>query len=63
MTRHTFIAYRDDRVEESQPIQFDDDQWRGYVPIRVLSGGTTRLSLIFPELSEAISQQLGEGLD
>ncbi len=42
MTRHTFIAYRDDRLEESQPIQFDDDQWRGYVPIRVPWGVAVR---------------------
>ena len=42
MTRHTFIAYRDDRVAGSQPIQFDDDQWRGYVPIRVPWGVSVR---------------------
>ncbi|MFB3119983.1 MAG: class I SAM-dependent methyltransferase, partial [Stenotrophomonas maltophilia] len=42
MTRHTFIAYRDDRDEVSQPIQFDDDQWRGYVPLRVPWGVAVR---------------------
>ena len=25
MTRHSFIAYRDDRVSDSQPINFDGD--------------------------------------
>ena len=35
MTRHTFIAYRDDSTRESQPIAFYDDAWRGYVPLRL----------------------------
>jgi SAM-dependent methyltransferase len=35
MTRHNFIAYRDDRVGESQPITFEGDAWRGYVPLRL----------------------------
>ena len=35
MSKHTFIAYRDDRVGESQPISFDGDAWRGYVPLRL----------------------------
>jgi SAM-dependent methyltransferase len=35
MTRHSFIAYRDDRVGESQPITFGGDAWRGYVPLRL----------------------------
>ncbi len=35
MTRHNFIAYRDDRVGESQPIAFDGDVWRAYVPLRL----------------------------
>jgi SAM-dependent methyltransferase len=35
MTKHNFIAYRDDRVGESQPISFDSDAWRGYVPLRL----------------------------
>jgi SAM-dependent methyltransferase len=33
MTRHNFIAFRDDRLGESQPITFDGDAWRGYVPL------------------------------
>ena len=35
MTRHIFIAYRDDRAGESQPISFDGDAWRSYVPLRL----------------------------
>jgi hypothetical protein len=35
MTKHNFIAYRDDRLGESQPIRFDGDAWRGYVPLRL----------------------------
>ena len=35
MSKHNFIAYRDDRVGESQPISFDGDAWRGYVPLRL----------------------------
>jgi 2-polyprenyl-3-methyl-5-hydroxy-6-metoxy-1,4-benzoquinol methylase len=35
MTKHNFIAYRDDRSEESQPIRFDGDRWRHYVPLRL----------------------------
>jgi SAM-dependent methyltransferase len=31
--RHSLIAYRDDRVAEAQPIRFDGDQWRNYVPL------------------------------
>jgi SAM-dependent methyltransferase len=34
MTKHNFIAYRDDRLGESQPISFDGDDWQGYVPLR-----------------------------
>lgn len=33
MVSHNFIAYRDDRQTESQPIAFTGDRWRGYVPI------------------------------
>jgi SAM-dependent methyltransferase len=33
MVSHNFIAYRDDRQAESQPIAFAGDRWRGYVPI------------------------------
>ena len=35
MTRHAFIAYRDDRLDESQPITFDGDAWHGWVPLHV----------------------------
>ena len=35
MTRHSFIAHRDDRLGESQPIGFDGDAWRGWVPLRL----------------------------
>jgi hypothetical protein len=35
MTRHNFIAYRSDRAGESQPIRFDGDAWRGWVPLLV----------------------------
>jgi SAM-dependent methyltransferase len=35
MTRHNFIAYRDDRLGDSQPITFEGDAWRNYVPLRL----------------------------
>jgi SAM-dependent methyltransferase len=35
MTKHDLIAYRDDRLGESQPITFDGDAWRCYVPLRL----------------------------
>jgi len=35
MATHNFIAYRDDRPGESQPIAFDGDIWRDYVPLRL----------------------------
>ena len=35
MTRHNFIAYRDDRGRESQPITFDGDAWLRWVPLRL----------------------------
>src|SRR6516165_627987 len=35
MTRHSFIAYRDDHAGDSQPIKFDSDAWRGWVPLRL----------------------------
>jgi len=34
MVRHNVIAYRSDRQDKYQLIQFDDDGWLGYVPIR-----------------------------
>jgi very-short-patch-repair endonuclease/SAM-dependent methyltransferase len=35
MTKHSFIAYRDDHCGESQPIMFDGYTWRGYIPLRL----------------------------
>jgi hypothetical protein len=35
MVTHNFIAYRDDRMGESQPIAFDGNAWPGYVPLRL----------------------------
>jgi SAM-dependent methyltransferase len=35
MAKHNFIAYRDDRFGDSQPIGFDSDAWRDYVPLRL----------------------------
>jgi SAM-dependent methyltransferase len=35
ITQHNFIAYRNDRSIENQPIRFTDHQWRNYVPIRL----------------------------
>ena len=33
MVSHSFIAYRDDRSDVSQPINFAGDRWRDYIPI------------------------------
>jgi SAM-dependent methyltransferase len=35
MDRHSFVAYRDDREREAQPITFDGDGWRRFVPVRL----------------------------
>ena len=35
MVSHNFIAYRDDRFDEGQPINFAGTSWRDYVPIRL----------------------------
>jgi SAM-dependent methyltransferase len=35
MDRHSFVAYRDDRERESEPITFDGDAWRSFVPVRL----------------------------
>ncbi len=35
MVSHSFIAYRDDSADDSQPIMFTGDRWRDYIPIRV----------------------------
>ena len=34
MTKHDFIAYRDDRIGESQPVSFDGNRWLDYIPVR-----------------------------
>jgi 2-polyprenyl-3-methyl-5-hydroxy-6-metoxy-1,4-benzoquinol methylase len=35
MTKHDFIAYRVDRPRQAQPITFDGDDWRRYIPLRL----------------------------
>jgi len=35
MDRHSFVAYRDDREREAQPISFEDGAWRSFVPVRL----------------------------
>jgi len=35
MDRHSFIAYRDDRERDAQPIAFEDKAWRSFVPVRI----------------------------
>jgi len=35
MVMHNFIAYRDDRAGENQPITFAGDRWKEYAPIRL----------------------------
>ena len=35
ITRHNFVAYRNDRPKPSQPIRFTGDEWHRYVPIRL----------------------------
>ena len=35
MDKHSFVAYRDDRECEAQPITFDGDGWRSLVPVRL----------------------------
>jgi SAM-dependent methyltransferase len=35
MDRHSFTAYRDDREREAQPITFEGDGWRSFVPVRL----------------------------
>jgi len=35
MVCHNFIAYSDDRAGEGQPVAFDGDAWRAYVPLRL----------------------------
>jgi SAM-dependent methyltransferase len=35
MVSHSFIAYRNDSADDSQPITFAGDSWRDYIPIRL----------------------------
>jgi SAM-dependent methyltransferase len=35
MVQHSFTAYRDDRSDSCQPIDFAGDGWRNYIPIRL----------------------------
>jgi SAM-dependent methyltransferase len=35
MDRHSFVAYRDDCEREAQPIAFEGDAWRSFVPVRL----------------------------
>ena len=35
MVRHSIVTYRNDNPGGSQPVSFDGDAWRGYVPIRM----------------------------
>jgi SAM-dependent methyltransferase len=35
MDRHSFVAYRDDCEREAQPITFEGDLWRSFVPVRL----------------------------
>ena len=35
ITQHSFVAYRNDRPAESQPIHFTGEHWRKYIPIRL----------------------------
>jgi SAM-dependent methyltransferase len=35
MDKHSFVAYRDDREREAQPIAFEGGAWRDFVPVRL----------------------------
>jgi hypothetical protein len=35
MAKHNFIAYRDDRLDDSHPVTFDGDVWRSYVSLHL----------------------------
>jgi SAM-dependent methyltransferase len=35
MDRHSFIAHRDDSAREAQPITFEGEAWRSFVPVRI----------------------------
>ena len=44
VTKHSFIAYHDDRRGESQPITFRGDDWRGYRMLNQRRGQTLTMS-------------------
>jgi hypothetical protein len=35
MLRHSAILYRDDSPDREKPVQFEDDEWRFYIPHRI----------------------------
>jgi hypothetical protein len=35
MDRHSFVAYRNDREAEAQPITFEGEAWLSFVPVRL----------------------------
>jgi SAM-dependent methyltransferase len=35
MDRHSFVAYRDEYEREAQPITFEGEAWRNFVPVRL----------------------------
>jgi hypothetical protein len=42
MVKHEFVAYRDDRSAEVEPIRFTDERWLDYVPFRMPGAITVR---------------------
>jgi SAM-dependent methyltransferase len=71
ITQHNFIAYRDDRPRKSQPVRFNGEKWRSYVPIRlpwavcVSDGDSAGSVLLNPahkhaEFAWSISRQQGD---
>jgi SAM-dependent methyltransferase len=52
MVTHSFIAYRDDRAEDRQPVTFAGDRWRDYVPVAM--PWTRRISERLPPGSVAV---------
>ncbi len=74
MDRHGFITYRDDREREPQPITFEGDLWRGFVPVRLpwtltikdraprgVSAVLINPSHIYPDLALFIDASAGAG--
>jgi len=52
MVKHEFVAYRDDLPDPPRPIQFNDDRWLQYVPIRL--PGTVTVKERLPEGAVAV---------